>query len=710
MSAVNYLVTCHSSLVTPLAPVFAAPPRVLYNPPFAGEVELMLKQLSRMERTRGIIIVGFALLMAVSLIVFYAPGRNSSNLEPSKNTEVIAKVNGDEITVAQVAQLKENYTQMFGGRISLAQLGGNKRFLDGLIRDRVVAQEAARLGLAASDAEVADKIRKQFSDASGQFVGLDRYKESVTARYGSLELFERNVRDEIALDKLKAFVTAAVRVSDEEVQEDYKRKKTDFDVSYIVVSPEKLADKIQPSEEELKNYYEQHKTDYRYLEPQKKIRYLYIAQEKAGAKVAISDKDLRDEFDKLPPQAKEAGIKVQQIVLKVARKDLDAQVEQKAKDLIAKARAASPETSEKVFADLARGNSEDAATAKSGGYLARAYKKNPNKVDGLYDRTVDMQPGDISDIPIKYAGNWYILRRGDPVPKTFEEAKADLLASLRNRRGYAVAAKLAERAQNRLKETKDVQKVAQELAAEANMKPAEMVKETPFIKPGDDVPDIGSSQQFEAAVAPLNNPGDVGDRTGVKGGFAVPMLVEKREPRIPDFDEVKTKVAQALKQERAKQQLEQKANELASSLNSAADVQAAGEKAGFEVASDSGYKLGSPLGKAGTSPALDEAVYALKTGGVTKTPVKVGDNLVIVGVKVRTEADLADFAKQREQLTQTMLGARQNQVFDDYVAAVTQRMKQAGKIKIYIEVLNGMEEDEPVAAPPPRPQLPIRTK
>jgi peptidyl-prolyl cis-trans isomerase D len=671
----------------------------------------MLKQLGRLERTRSIIIIGFAVLMAVSLIVFYAPGRNSSNVEPSRNTEVIAKVNGDEITVAQLAQLKENYTQMFGGRISLAQLGGNKRFLDGLIRDRVVSQEAARLGLAASDAEVADKIRKQFSDASGQFVGLDRYKESVTARYGDLESFERNVRDEIAQDKLKAFVTAAVRVSDEEVQEDYKRKNTAYDVSYIVISLEKLAEKIQPSDDELKSYYEQHKTDYRYLEPQKKIRYLYIDQEKAGARISISDKDLHDEFDKLTPQATEAGVKVQQIVLKVARKDLDAQVEQKAKDLLAQARAASPETGEQVFADLARGNSEDAATAKSGGYLARAYKKNPNKVDALYDRTVDMQPGDVSDIPIKYAGNWYILRRGDSVPKTFAEAKPDLLASLRNRKGYAVAAKLAERAQNQLKETKDVQKVAQELAAEANMKPAELVKETPFIKPGDDVPDIGSSQQFEAVVAPLNNPGDVGERTGVKGGFAIPLLVEKRDPRIPDFEEIKTKVAQALKQERAKQQVDQKAKELASSINSAADVQAAGEKAGFDVASDSGYKLGSPMGKAGTSPALDEAVYALKTGELTKTPVKVGDNWVIVGMKLRTEADLAEFAKQREQLTRTMLGERQNQVFDDYISAVTRQMKQAGKIKIYTNVLNSMEEDEPVAAPPPTlPQLPIQTK
>ena len=175
----------------------------------------MLKQLGRLERTRSIIIVGFAVLMAVSLIVFYAPGRNSSNLEPSKSTEVVARVGRDEITVAEVARLKENYMQMFGGRVSIAQLGGYKRFVDGLIRDRIVAQEADRLGLSASDAEVADKIRKQFSDASGQFVGMQRYKDSVTARYGDIEAFERTVRDEIAQSKLKTFVTAAVKVSDE---------------------------------------------------------------------------------------------------------------------------------------------------------------------------------------------------------------------------------------------------------------------------------------------------------------------------------------------------------------------------------------------------------------------------------------------------------------------------------------------------------------
>ena len=76
-----------------------------------------------------------------------------------------------------------------------------------------------------------------------------------------------------------------------------------------------------------------------------------------------------------------------------------------------------------------------------------------------------------------------------------------------------------------LKETKDPQKVAQELSArsehEAGLK---WLQETGFIKPGDDVKDIGNSQQFEAVIAPLNNPNDVGDRTGVKRRLCDPHV------------------------------------------------------------------------------------------------------------------------------------------------------------------------------------------
>ena len=659
----------------------------------------MLKQLGRFERTSKFIILGFVVLMAVSLIVFYAPGRTARTLDPTRDTEVVAKVGSARITVADLARVRENYAQMLGGRMSLAQLGGNRRFLEGLISKQVISQEAQRLGFGASDAELADKIRKQFSDASGKFVGLDRYKESVTARYGDVEKFESDIRDEIAQEKLRAFVTASVNVSDKEVQDEYMRRNTVFDVSYAVVSADKLAEKIQPTDDELRSYYESHKTDYRYLEPQKKVRYLFIDTEKVGSKLQISDADLKAEYDGLDPKFKRAGIKIQQIVLKVARKDLDAQVEQKAKDLIAKLRGPNGQTTEAAFAEAARGNSEDPATARNGGFLSQPFKKNDNKPNGLYDRAVDMQPGEVSDIPIRYEGNWYILRRGDDVPKTLEQAKPELLVSLRNRRGYGAAFQLAQKAHTRLQEIKDPQKVAQEFAAQANMNPADMVRETPFVKPNDDVPQIGSNQQFEQALEPLNNPNDVGEVIGVKGGFAIPMLVEKKDPRIPDFDEVKSKIADAMKQQRAKEQLEQKAKDLAASITGPDAIKAAGEKEGYDAGVEEGFKLGSSLGKAGSSDALDDLIYSLKQGEFSKTPIKIDDKWVIVGVTKRIDTDQSGFAAQRDTMKQSMISERQDQVFEDYIAGVERRMKQNGDIKIYDDVLAQLEEAEPAAEP-----------
>jgi len=429
------------------------------------------------------------------------------------------------------------------------------------------------------------------------------------------------------------------------------------------------------------------------------VRYIFIDQGKVGSKLQIADADLKAEFDKLEPEYKIAGVKVQQIVLKVARPELDKQVEDKGKELISKIYGTPGGPTEQVFSEYAKGNSEDPATAKNGGWLPAPFKKNPNKPHGLYERTIDMKPGQVSDIPIKYAGNYYILRRGDDVQKTFEEAKPELLVSLRNRRAYGAAFQVAQKAQKRLQETKDPQKVAQEFAAEANMKPAEMIKETPFVKPEDDVPDIGSNQQFEQALASLNNPNDVGDVTGIKNGFAIPMLLEKKDPRIPDFDEVKTKVATTIKEQRAKEQFEQKAKDLAASLSGPDAIKAAGEKEGYDAGLEEGFKLGSALGKAGTSPALDELIYSLKPGEFSKTPIKVDDKLVVVGVVKKTEADMKGFAGQQDSLKQSLLSERQNQVFEDYIGAVQQRMRRDGKIKIYDNVLAQLDKGEPAAEP-----------
>jgi peptidyl-prolyl cis-trans isomerase D len=662
----------------------------------------MLKQLGRLERTRNVVILGFAILMAISLIVFYAPGRTASSIDPSKNTETVAKVGSNSISVADVARERQRYAQ-FGAQM-MAQFG-NRAVLEGLISRYVMLEEAERLGLAASDAEVADKIREDYKDSTGKF-DMVKYKQQITERYGDVEKFENETRAAISQQKLRAFLNASVNVSDEEIEEEYRRRNTKFDVSYISLTADKLAAKLQPSDEELRSYFDSHKSDYQFREPQKKIRYVFINTEKAGSKLQISDADLKAEYDGLTPNFKEAGIRIQQILLKVARKDLDPQVEKKTQELIAKLRGPDGKATEAAFAEAAKGHSEDPTTARNNGFLLKPYKENPNKVNSLYDRMTTMQPGEVTDVPIRYENNFYILRRGESVPKTFAEAKPELLVSLRNRRGYGVAFQLAQKVQSKLKEVKDPQKVAQEFAAEANMAPADMVRETAYIKPGDDVPNVGVNQQFEGALAALNNASDVGEVTGIKDGFAIPMLLDKKDPRIPEFDEVKTKVADAVKQQRAKDQIEQKARDLIAALTGPGDLKAVGERDGFDAGLEEGYKRESTLGKVGASEVLDEAIYNMKDGEISKTPIRLDDKWVILGLVKRDNANMAEFGAERDRIKQTMLRDRQAQVFEDFITGAQERMKRNGTIKIYNDVLTRMEELQPAAQPGGFPNFP----
>ena len=104
---------------------------------------------------------------------------------------------------------------------------------------------------------------------------------------------------------------------------------------------------------------------------------------------------------------------------------------------------------------------------------------------------------------------------------------------------------------------------------------------------------------------------------------------------------------------------------------------------------------------AGTSAAADDAIYNLKEGEVSKSPVKLGDSWVVFASTKRTDADLAEFAKQRDTLTQTLLTSRRNDVFEDYISSLRARLDREGKVKIYEDVLARNAEVDESASPAP---------
>ena len=123
----------------------------------------MLKQLGRLERTRNIVILGFAILMAVSLIVFYAPGRSASNIDPTKNTEVVAKVGSDQHHCGRSRTHQRKLHADVWRPHQPGPAGRQQAFSrrpDQQARD--FNQEAERLGLGASDEELAKRFGSSF--------------------------------------------------------------------------------------------------------------------------------------------------------------------------------------------------------------------------------------------------------------------------------------------------------------------------------------------------------------------------------------------------------------------------------------------------------------------------------------------------------------------------------------------------------------------
>src|ERR1044072_4084295 len=217
----------------------------------------MLKFFTKMERTRKYVIAFFAFLMALGMGVagvYNSPSTAVAN--PFGSREVLARVGSEEVTVADYSLLKKKMESQFGGNFSLAQLGmTGERILDQAINSRIALQEARRLGLTASDTEVRDFIAKQFSDPTTGFE-YKRYSDYVVRNFGSVPLYEQSVRDALAAQKLRSYVTAGVQVSEAEVRDDFMRDNTAFDVTYVPVNAQDLADKITPSDEGMRQYFD----------------------------------------------------------------------------------------------------------------------------------------------------------------------------------------------------------------------------------------------------------------------------------------------------------------------------------------------------------------------------------------------------------------------------------------------------------------------
>ena len=238
------------------------------------------------------------------------------------------------------------------------------QILDNMLLERATLREAERLGLQVSEEEVVQQLRRIpdfFPD--GNFVGRQAYEDLVYTRFHvTLTEFERQVHNSILREKLRSMITDPVVVYPEEIRKAFEEDNEKMVLEYALIDTAELREDIEPSDEELQEYYQTNQA--RYQIPEKRSGQAIVFDElQTGLGITIEESELQAYYRNNQNDFRiEERVQVSHILLRADESNRE-EVRTKGEDLLTQLQDGAD------FAELARENSEDPASAASGGDL-----------------------------------------------------------------------------------------------------------------------------------------------------------------------------------------------------------------------------------------------------------------------------------------------------------------------------------------------------
>jgi len=626
-----------------------------------------MTMLDRMRRHKGWLKWSLALVV-LTFIVFYIPAflRNPTVAGASPGA-VIAEVEGREVTAGEFRRRYQNqiqaYQGAYGGKVNaqlLRQLGVERQVLQQMIDEQAAIAEAERQGLLVSDEELAQQIFSipAFQD-KGRFVGEQRYEQVLRSQRPPISKgdFEESLRRSMLVDKLRAALTDWMSISDSDVEREYRQRNEKVKLQLVVLTADTFRDKVTVSDADVKAHYDAHKAEYRIGE-RRKVKFVLVDMDQARAKATVSDADVRRQYnDTIEQYQTPEQIRASHILISTEGKD-EAAARKQAEDLLAKVKAGED------FAALAKAHSDDAGTKANGGDLD--YFGHGRMVPEFENVAFAMQPGQVSDV-VKTQFGFHIIKLTDKKPGTtrsLDEVKSQITEQLKFRRAQEGVEAQARALQSKIKHPADLEQVAKASGY--------AVQESGFFTREEPIPGLGAAPAVAQAAFQLKD-GEVSQAINTARGPAIVTVTGKRDPYVPQLDEVKEKVKNDLIHERAKELSRQRANEIAAKLRSSKDFMAAAKAQGIEAKSTELVARESAIPDVGVSPEIDKVAFSLPVDGVSE-PITAGTGTVILRVVERHDVKPEEFQQARDAFREQLLSERRGQFFAAYMNKVKQKM------------------------------------
>ena len=197
----------------------------------------------------------------------------------------------------QVEGLRRQLGAQFKEEI-LQQLGVRQQVLASLVSEKLQLQEAERLGIRVSDAEVALRIQEVAAFQRGGRFDPVLYRQILESNRLNPRQFEDAQRSDIITDRLRRYIGMAASVSDVEVREAYRLLNERIKVTALSVSPEGFEKEAagQASEKDLREYYDKNKERFR-IGPQRKAQWWYLSYATVLPRVALPDQEVKGRYE-----------------------------------------------------------------------------------------------------------------------------------------------------------------------------------------------------------------------------------------------------------------------------------------------------------------------------------------------------------------------------------------------------------------------------
>jgi peptidyl-prolyl cis-trans isomerase D len=615
------------------------------------------------------------LVLGGSMLLYLVP---QSPVSGEISTDTVAKIGDESVSVQDVRQQLNQIEQRNPNMKPLESLYA-QQILKQLVFQKEIEYEAKRLGIRVSDQEQADRIRQYVPTAynAGVFVGRDRYSAEVQARFQmTVELFEELVRQGLLEEKFRKMVTDGISVGPAELQDEFRYKNEKVKLDYTLIKPEDLEAKISPDEAEIRAAYEKNKSKYQVPE-RRVVRYALVDVNQIRHSLQVSDDVLKQQYRANIQQYQVPNrVHVEHILFMTVGKT-DAEVEEikkKAEDVLKQVKKG------EKFEDLAKKYSEDPGSKDKGGDLS--WITQGQTVPEFEKTAFSLSPGQVSDL-VKTQYGFHIIKvleKETAHTKPFEEVKDSLRANFLPTQADKEASAIADQLTAAIRQSPRMS--LDDLAKQFHL----TVGETRPIAASDPLLELANSQEAKDAIFRAR-PDETSLPVRTDRGYVVLSVKSILPAHQGPLEEVRDRVITDLKREKSTEMAKSKAEELIKRVKAGEKFDAAARSLGLEPkTSDLIARDGSIPGAA--SGKQISAAFSLKTGDVA-TPLGLGQNWLVFRVAEKSEANLADFDKQKKQLTDELLQSKRNLAFEAFQKALDNRLKEEGKLKLMPEKLKG---------------------